>query len=95
MFTPFAFVAQEVAAAVTFMSASGGTESTSGSFRIHKFTSTADLTVHSLGTFDPGAYTYLLVGGGGGGSGGISGTAYGSGGAGGAARTGSATIEST
>lgn len=79
----------------TFMSASGGQEFLSGSFRIHKFTGSANLTVHDLGTFDPGAYEYLIVAGGGGGSGGISGTAYGSGGGSGTVETGSTTFATT
>lgn len=79
----------------TYMSASGGQEFTSGSYRIHKFTGSANLVVHSLGTAAPGAYEYLILAGGGGGSGGISGTAYGSGGGAGDCPTGSGTFPST
>ena len=79
----------------SYMSASGGQEFISGSYRIHKFTGSANLVVHSLGTAAPGAYEYLILGGGGGGSGGISGTAYGSGGGAGDCPTGSGTFSST
>ena len=61
MFTPFAFVKS---AGVTLpISASGGTESTSGSFSYNFFGSNGTLTIHQGGLVD-----ILAVGGGGGGS---------------------------
>lgn len=63
-FTPFAFV-KSVDGLVLPISASGGTESTSGSFSYNFFGSDGTLTVHRSGLVD-----ILAVGGGGGGSGG-------------------------
>jgi len=67
MFTPFAFVKSAAAAGGSFISASGGTITTDGNFKIHTFTTVGsnNFVVHSTGsgqTFD-----YLLVAGGGGG----------------------------
>jgi hypothetical protein len=61
-FTPFAFV-KSVDGLVLPISASGGTESTSGSFSYNFFGSNGTLTVHRGGLVD-----ILAVGGGGGGS---------------------------
>ena len=62
----------------TFISASGGTETTCGNFRIHTFTSPGTFTVSSLGNAPGGSdkVDYLVVAGGGGGGN------YGSGGGG-------------
>ena len=49
-----------------FISASGGTIVTSGSFKIHTFTGSADFIVHRPGFAD----LFLVAGGGGGGRGG-------------------------
>ena len=53
----------------TFISASGGTETTCGNFKIHTFTSPGTFTVSSLGNAPGGSNTvsYLVVAGGGGG----------------------------
>jgi hypothetical protein len=52
----------------TFMSASGGTETTSGNFKIHKFTGPGTFTVSSIGNLDKNnTVSYVVVGGGGGG----------------------------
>ena len=52
----------------TFMSASGGTETTSGDFKIHKFTGPGTFTVSSIGNLDKNnTVSYVVVGGGGGG----------------------------
>ena len=62
--------------AITAISLSGGTVTTSGSYKIHTFTTTATLTVTGSGTVQ-----VLVVAGGGG-------SAYGGGGGGGALRSG-------
>ena len=52
----------------TFMAASGGTETTSGDFKIHKFTGPGTFTVSSIGNLDKNnTVSYVVVGGGGGG----------------------------
>ena len=54
----------------SFMSASGGTESTApcGNFKIHKFTGPGTFTVSSIGNLDKNnTVSYVVVGGGGGG----------------------------
>ena len=52
----------------TFMSATGGTETTSGDFKIHKFTGPGTFTVSSIGNLDKNnTVSYVVVGGGGGG----------------------------
>jgi len=52
----------------TFMSASGGTETTSGDYKIHKFTGPGTFTVSSIGNLDKNnTVSYVVVGGGGGG----------------------------
>jgi len=52
-----------------FISASGGTETTSGDFKIHTFNSDATFTVNSVGTGDIGTkVSYVVVAGGGGSS---------------------------
>jgi len=50
-----------------YPSASGGVEQISGSFRIHKFTSSADFTVHTTGSSPYNNFEVLVVAGGGGG----------------------------
>ena len=52
---------------VSYISASGGTESTSGNFKIHKFTGPGTFTVSSVGAGSPFSNTvdYLVVAGGG------------------------------
>ena len=63
----------------TFIVASGGTETVSGNFKMHTFTSSGTFTVSSLSGNPPSnAIDYLVVAGGGGGGG--SGSAGGSGG---------------
>ena len=63
----------------TFMSASGGTETTCGNFKIHTFTSSGTFTVSSISNNPANnSLDYLVVAGGGGGGG--SGSAGGSGG---------------
>ena len=53
----------------SFISASGGTETTSGDFKIHTFNSDATFTVNSVGIGDVGTkVSYAVVAGGGGGS---------------------------
>jgi hypothetical protein len=86
----------------TFISASGGTITTSGNYKIHTFTNTGSstFTVDSLSPSGFNNIEYLIVGGGGGGGAstspgfGVALTA-GGGGAGGTVRTGSLTITNT
>jgi hypothetical protein len=69
----------------TFISATGGTETTSGNYKIHKFTSSSNFVVSSVG--NPSGSTsvdYLVIAGGGGGGAGVPGDGGGGGGAGGA-----------
>jgi len=69
----------------TFISATGGTESTSGSYKIHTFNSSSNFVVSSVG--NPAGSTtvdYLVVAGGGGGGAGAPGDGGAGGGAGGA-----------
>jgi hypothetical protein len=65
----------------TYISASGGTETTSGDYKIHTFTSTGTFTVNSVGNSKGGGagVSYMVVAGGGSGTG----DASGGGGAGG------------
>ena len=68
-----------------FMTATGGTITTDGDYKVHSFSSSANFTVTSLGS-DPtygSSVEYLIVAGGGGGGGGVSGIGAGGGGAGG------------
>ena len=51
----------------TYHSASGGTETTSGDYKIHTFTSSGTFTVSSVGNAEDGGVSYLVVAGGGGG----------------------------
>jgi hypothetical protein len=57
---------------ITFMTATGGTVTTSGSFKIHTFTGNGTFTVTEVGSgyANAGKVEYLVVAGGGGGSGG-------------------------
>ena len=71
----------------TFMVASGGTETTSGDFKIHTFTGPGTFTVSSLGTGANGAKVDYLVVAGGGSGGGVAGTGAGGTGGGGAGGT--------
>ena len=64
-----------------FIVASGGTESTSGNFKIHKFTGPGTFTVSDAGTPDQ-RVDYLVVGGGGGGGDGAGSSVDGGGGGG-------------
>ena len=78
MFTPFAFVKSSVKSSVSpYIVATGGTVTTSGSFKIHTFTSSADFVVTELGT-NPFVETLVVAGGGGGatGAGGAGGLIY-------------------
>ena len=71
---------QDQAPTATFISASGGTETTSGNFKIHTFTGPGTFTVSSVGNAcGSNSVDYLVVAGGGGGGG----DAGGAGGAGG------------
>ena len=69
----------------TYISATGGTITTSGDYKIHTFTSTGTFTVSSVGNSAGGAdgISYVVVGGGG--SGGTGGGGVGGGGGGGGA----------
>jgi hypothetical protein len=78
-------VAQLSSGAIT---ATGGTITTSGSYKIHTFNSSSTFTI----TAGSGTIEYMLVGGGGGATGGVSGVNYGSGGAAGVVRTGNITL---
>ena len=72
--------AQSEASTATFISASGGTEATTGNFKTHTFTSPGTFTVSSVGNAcGSNSVDYLVVAGGGGGGG----DAGGGGGAGG------------
>jgi hypothetical protein len=76
-----------IGVAPAFIEASGGTETTSGDYKIHTFTSPGTFTVNSVG--NPGGSTtvdYLVVAGGGGG-----GSYYGAGAGAGGARMSSGT----
>jgi len=55
----------------TYIAASGGTETTSGDYKIHTFTSTGTFTVSSVGNSKGGGagVSYMVVAGGGGGAG--------------------------
>jgi len=65
-----ASTADQAATQATYISASGGTETTSGNFKIHTFTSSGTFTVNSVGNGSRNVVDYLVVaGGGGGGSG--------------------------
>jgi hypothetical protein len=89
-FTPFAFFAAPTATAATFISASGGTITTDGDYRVHTFAvGSTNFQVFTAGTSPNQNLEYLILGGGGGGSGGQAGTRYGAGGASGTIRTGS------
>jgi len=70
------------------VTATGGNITTSGSYKIHTFTSSSTFTI----TAGTGTIEYMLVGGGGGATGGVSGVNYGSGGAAGVVRTGNLTL---
>jgi len=67
----------------SFISASGGTETTSGNFKIHTFNSSADFVVSSLSSIPANNEVSYIVVGGGGGSGSSGGNSAGGGGAGG------------
>ena len=69
-----------------FIQASGGTESTSGDYKIHTFNTTSSFTVNVAGDETNGKVDYLVVACGGGGGGFASGdfNNFGSGGGGGA-----------
>ena len=70
---------------VSHMAATGGTETTTGNFKIHTFNSSGNFVVSAIGT-GGGATTvdYLVIAGGGGGGGGAPNDGGGGGGAGGA-----------
>ena len=51
----------------TYHTASGGTETTSGDYKIHTFTSSGTFTVSAVGNAEDGGVSYLVVAGGGGG----------------------------
>ena len=56
---------------ITYMSATGGTVTTSGNYKIHTFTGTGAFVVSDAG--NQGGVDYLVVAGGGGGGGGYGG----------------------
>ena len=72
---------EDVSGVPTFISAEGGTITTSGDFKIHKFTSSANFTVNSAPTPANNNVSYMVVAGGA--SGGVGCVASGGGGAGG------------
>lgn len=77
-----------------YVTASGGTESTSGDYKIHKFTSDGNFVVSAAGT--PSGSTkvsYMVVAGGGGGGGDYGTGAAGAGGGGGGYREGKCTSD--
>ena len=77
-----------------YVTASGGTESTSGDYKIHKFTSDGNFVVSAAGT--PSGSTkvsYMVVAGGGGGGGDYGSGAAGAGGGGGGYREGKCTSD--
>lgn len=79
-----------------YISATGGTETTDGNYKIHTFTSTGSFTVTAAGTAPSNSLEYLVVAGGGGGNAGnpnpSSITYTGGGGGAGGYRTGNTTI---
>jgi len=50
----------------TFIEASGGTETTDGDYKVHKFTSSGDFEVTAVGSNDTVQYIIVASGGGGG-----------------------------
>ena len=56
---------------LSFISATGGTETTSGNFKFHTFNNSGTFTVNSVGTgsANSGVIDYIVVAGGGGGGG--------------------------
>mgnify|MGYP003656485683 FL=1 len=64
----------------SFISASGGTETTSGNYKIHTFNSSATFTVNSIGSGDVGRQVSYVVAAGGGGGGSFAGGGGGAGG---------------
>ena len=79
----------------TFISATGGTATTSGSFKIHTFNSSSNFVVSSLSSVTANnTVDYLVVGGGGGGGAGVSGGPGGGGGAGGMREAKDGTVSS-
>ena len=65
---------------VSFICASGGTETTSGDYKIHTFNSSATFTVNSIGSGDVGRQVSYVVAAGGGGGGSWAGGGGGAGG---------------
>ena len=53
----------------SFITATGGSTSTSGTYKIHTFNSSSTFVVSNRGSGPTGAIEYLVVGGGGGGAG--------------------------
>ena len=51
----------------TFIDADGGTETTSGDYKIHTYNSSANFVVNSVGNGDRNVVEYLVIAGGGGG----------------------------
>ena len=60
-------VADQGGSQTTYYTASGGTETTSGDYKIHTFDSSGTFTVSSVGNADGGAVSYMVIAGGGGG----------------------------
>jgi hypothetical protein len=89
---PFSFIQTIAAAGAAYPVATGGTITTSGSYKIHTFTSNEDFTITNAVTSFP--FEYLLVGAGGNGGSGASGVPFGDGGggAGGIVRTSTVNI---
>ena len=85
-----AFLANAATSAFTPISASGGTETTVGNYKIHTFTSSSSFVVSDAGS--DGLIEYLVVAGGGGGG---QGSNAGGGGGAGGMLTGSDTVTAT
>ena len=80
--------AEDTETGVTFISASGGTESDDGDYKVHKFTGPGTFTVSSVSGCGPNnVVDYLVVGGGGGGGAGSTNWTQGGGGGAGGYRT--------
>lgn len=83
------------AANITYMNASGGTTSTSGNYRFHKFTSSGTFAVSAVASGGASATVdYLIIAGGG--AGGLgTGSHFGGGGGAGGYKTGTVSVSST
>ena len=89
-----AFYGTGPVANATYITATGGTVTTSGNYKIHTFTGSGTLTVTQVGTINNGL-GYLIVAGGGGGGTGSGGLSSGGGGGAGGLLTGTAAASIT